>query len=129
MKVIFILLTFMVLSGCSGVYLKRDSNTTFDTLFFGTVADKTSTTLDANKMAIERFANRLSGGGQFDALGRRDPKFDKPSGFFYAVKIPNGETRKVLSPSAVDIGTCVEVISVDESEVEILRVSRPEKCT
>ncbi|MFC4273081.1 hypothetical protein GQF03_07820 [Sneathiella chungangensis] len=128
MKLLFSLFIFVTLCGCSSVYLERNSNTTFDTLFFGTVISKTNTSLDVNELATTRLANRAFAGGQWDSLGRRDSKFEEPSGFFYSVKTAEGEMQKVLSPSVVEIGSCVEVISIDESEVEILRVSPPEKC-
>lgn len=130
MEKLFFLIISLSIFGCSSVYLERDPDIAFTTLFFGTVVQKSKTPLDVDEPALNRFANRFFAGEPIDTLGRGDEKnrFDEPSGYFYMIKISDGSINRILSSSAVDIGSCVEVISSDDTKIEILQVVPQEKC-
>jgi hypothetical protein len=125
---VFAILAFSLL-GCSSINLKRKTDPAFNTLFFGTVIEKEESDLDVNKDAATRFTTRMFAGGSRNALGQPDRRFEEPSGYIYTIEARNGSIRKILSPSSAKLGSCVEVISIDDTEIEILHVVLDKKCS
>ncbi len=62
------------------------------------------------------------------ATANTEEGFSHPKAFEYILNVNANKNKLVTSRSIVDIGECVEVISPDESSIEILRVVSPENC-
>lgn len=128
MRIFLLVILAFSLLGCSSINLERKTDPAFNTLFFGTVIEREESDLDINEDGATRFTTRMFAGGSRNSLGQHDRRFEEPSGYFYSIEDRSGSIRKVLSPSLAKPGSCVEVISIDDTEIEILHVVSEKKC-
>lgn len=103
---------------------------TFDTLFIAHVESREDVVLKPNESKAARLAIGLLSGGIVGVVGtaRTEKNFSKPKAFEYLLSTADGEERSIVSRSSVDAGSCVEVISPDDSEIEVLRKIELENC-
>lgn len=132
MKLITLLSGIIILASCSSIDVARKSPLSFDTLFIAKVKDKKSITLAPNESKSGRMLVGLLSAGVVGAIATANTEdgFSEPKAFEYILTLPEtNDTRTVVSLSITDIGSCVEVISPDNSRIELLRVIPENKCS
>ncbi len=127
MKIRLILLGFCITS-CTPVIHKESP--TFETLFYGQVLSRKEVVLDANESMAKRVAIGLLSGGIVGAIGTANTEegFSEPKAFEYILSTREAEQEKIVSRSIVDVSSCVEVISPDQSEIDLLIKVDSKKC-
>ena len=110
--------------------VQQEASLRFDTLFIAMVEGKKSITLDPNESKSGRVLVGLVSTGPIGAIATAitEDDFSNPKAFEYTFSKNDNEVKVVLSRSITAIGSCVEVISPDDSKIEILRVVTPEQC-
>jgi hypothetical protein len=131
MKRLYILLIALFFLSCSSISVERKSELSFKTLFIGKVLKKTPITLAPNESSSERALVGFLAGGVIGAVATADTEkgFNEPKAFKYTLKTKNQETRDITSYSVVNQNDCVEVISPDDTGVEILRILPLANCS
>lgn len=130
MKVIILVSLLSLLASCSSINVERTSPLRFDLLFLATVEERKDITLKANESQSGRVLVGLMSAGPIGAIATANTEdgFSHPKAFEYTLLVNTEETKVVISRSIAKIGNCVEVISPDESKIELLRVVSSESC-
>jgi len=130
MKTNILLFISFFLFSCSSISVQQEASLRFDTLFIAKVESKKSITLDPNESKSGRVLVGLVSTGPIGAIATAitEDDFSNPKAFEYTFSKNDNEVKVVLSRSITAIGSCVEVISPDDSKIEILRVVTPEQC-
>lgn len=122
----------MSLVACSGISLERKSEIQFTPLFVGQVKEVKEIQLDAFASKSEHvMAGFLLAGipGLILTMDTEDD-YGSPKGYEYIMNTAGTErSAKVVSYSYAKAGSCVEVISPDDSKVELLRKLPEERCS
>ena len=86
--------------------------------------------LKANESKSGRALVGLLSAGVIGAIAAANTEegFSEPKAYEYKFAIGSNDLRVIFSRSIVEIGSCVEVISPDESEIEILKVVGANYC-
>lgn len=130
MRLILLSLFNILLVSCSSMHVERKTQLGFDSLFFAIVDNRTSITLEPNESKVGRVLVGLVSGGPIGAIATANTEedFSHPKAYEYVLHTNLNESKTIISRSIVDIGSCVEVISPDESVIEVLRVVLQENC-
>ena len=130
MRLLILLIAFVCVS-CSSMNLERKSKLSFETLFIGKVTQKTATTLVGEEKGSDRAIIGFLAGGVVGAIAASNTEggLDQPKAFKYTVNTNGQETREIVSYSVVNIADCVEAISPDDSEIEVLQILSPGNCS
>ncbi|MEH6544112.1 MAG: hypothetical protein V7721_09230 [Porticoccaceae bacterium] len=130
MKAIIFIPTIIALVSCSSINVERTSPLRFDKLFIATVEERIRITLEPNESKSGRVLVGLISAGPIGALATANTEegFSDPTAFKYTLSVDTNETKLIVSRSIAEIGNCVEVISPDESKLELLRVIPLENC-
>lgn len=125
-----VVLVTLLLVACSSINVERKSKLRFDSLFFGKVESRKVLTLEPNESRSGRAFVGLLSAGPFGAVAAAttEDNFSEPMAYEYMLRIDDSESKSVVSRSVANEDDCVEVISTDESEMELLRVVSPEFC-
>jgi|TARA_B100000959_G_C14766209_1_gene535528 hypothetical protein len=131
MRQLILLVIILGITSCSSISVKRKSTLAFETLFIAEVIGKRQIILEANESLSGRALVGLLSGGVIGAVAAANVEdgFSNPKAFSYTLAINEQETHEIVSYSVVDIGACVEVISPDDSSIEILRVVPSKNCS
>ena len=62
------------------------------------------------------------------ATANTEEGFSQPKAYKYLLNNGYDKQKTIISRSIVNVGACVEVISPDDSDIEILKISEEEKC-
>lgn len=127
----FVLLAFIIFLGsCSSINVERTSKLQFERLYFAKVEGRNDVILEANESKSGRIMVGLLSAGPIGAIATANTEegFSDPKAFEYTLGLNTNETKVVISRSIADIGSCVEVISPDSSDLELLRIVKAEIC-
>lgn len=130
MRFIYLSFFLIFLASCSGIYVERKTKLRFDSLFFAKVDGRKSIMLEPNESKTGRILVGLVSAGPVGAIATANTEegFSQPKAFEYDLYTNSNERKIITSRSIVDVGSCVEVISPDESDIELLRVVSVENC-
>ena len=130
MRFIYLSLISILLISCSGINVERKTDLRFDSLFFAKVNSRKSVAIEPNESKAGRVFVGLISAGPIGAIATANTEegFGQPKAFEYDLYINSDESKTIISRSIVDVGSCVEVISPDGSDIELLRVVSVAKC-
>lgn len=130
MKLFAIFVFIILLASCSSINVERTSQLQFERLYFAKVEGRKNIILEANESASGRIMVGLLSAGPIGAIATANTEedFSRPKAFEYTLGVNTNETKVVISRSIADIGSCVEVISPDNSDLELLRIVKAESC-
>lgn len=131
MKSLILSAIVFFIASCSGVDVKQKSQVSFDTLYVSKVVSRKEITLKPNESKSGRILVGLISAGPVGAIATANTEkgFSEPKAFEYTLSLQSGKVNLVISRSIAEIGNCVEVISPDDSEIELLRVISSEQCS
>lgn len=130
MKTIILLIAIIGLASCSSIEVQRTAPLSFDTLYIGTVEGGQKVTLEPNESKTGRVLVGLVSAGPIGAIATANTEegFSNPIAYKYTLSLASEEDKTVVSRSLVDTGSCVEVVSPDESNIELLIVVPSSRC-
>jgi hypothetical protein len=130
MKSLVLFVTVSILVSCSSIDVKQTSPISFDTLFISRVEGRKEITLEPNESKSGRVFVGLISAGPIGAIATANTEedFSDPKAFEYTLSIQAKTTKVIVSRSIAEVGSCVEVISPDDSEIELLRVISLDHC-
>lgn len=130
MKSVLLLIIITGLASCSSVDVKRTSPLSFDTLFIGKVEERRNVTLEPNESKAGRVLVGLISAGPIGAIATANTEegFSDPMAYEYTLSLISDENRTVVSRSIVEADSCVEVVSPDDSDLELLIVISAKYC-
>ena len=131
MKFISIFGCAIFLISCSSIDVKQISPIRFETLFFAKVENRNEITLEPNESKSGRVLVGLVAAGPIGAIATANTEegFSDPKAFEYTLSLNQNVSELIVSRSIAEVGNCVEVISPDASEIELLRVVALNLCT
>ena len=131
MKFISLFVFSIFLISCSSIDVKQTSPISFETLFIGKVENRNEITLEPNESKSGRVLVGLVSAGPIGAIATANTEdgFSDPKAFEYTLSLNENVSKMIVSRSIAEVGSCVEVISPDASEIEILRVVVLNLCT
>lgn len=128
----FFLLLILVAGSvaCSSIDVKQTAPLSFDTLFIGEIGARKNIVLEPNESKAGRVFVGLISAGPVGAIATANTEegFSEPKAYEYSLLLASDESKIVVSRSMVEIGSCVEVVSPDESDLELLLVISAENC-
>tara|TARA_B100000767_G_C19632939_1_gene479115 strand:- start:52 stop:495 length:444 start_codon:yes stop_codon:yes gene_type:complete len=130
MKSIILLIIITGLASCSSIDVKRTAPLSFETRFIGKVEERRNITLEPNESKAGRVLVGLISAGPIGALATANTEegFSDPTAYEYKLSLISDENETVVSRSIVETGNCVEVISPDESDIELLIIISAKRC-
>ncbi len=130
MRAVYLSFFLIFIVSCGSVNVERKAELRFDSLFFAKVGSRKNIVLEPNESKAGRVLAGLFTAGPIGAIATANTEkgFSQPKAFEYDLYINLNETKTIISRSVVDVGSCVEVISPDESDLELLRVVSAENC-
>lgn len=127
---IILFLSIFGLISCSSIDIKQKSQVQFDTLYFAYVKERKKITLEANESKAGRVMVGLISAGPVGAIATANTEegFSEPTAFKYTLTQIANKENTVISRSFVEPGDCVEVVSTDSTEIELLIAVPEAKC-
>lgn len=126
---IFVIVTIGLVS-CSSIDVQRTAPLGFDTVFIGRVEGSEKVTLEPNESKAGRVLVGLVSAGPIGAIATANTEqgFSNPMAYKYTLSLSSSEHKTVVSRSVVDTGSCVEVVSPDQTSIELLIVVPYSRC-
>jgi hypothetical protein len=130
MKIAILLVVITLLASCSSIDVRQTDSLSFDTLFIGKVEDSHKVLLEPNESKAGRIIVGLVSAGPICAIATANTEegFSNPVAYEYTLSLATDKVGTVVSRSLVDVGSCVEVVSPDDSNLELLIVVPSSQC-
>lgn len=129
-KTLWIVIGVVVFVGCSNVDVKQTSTPVLSAMFSGMIEGRSKVILEPNESRANRVAVGFAFVGPVGAVATAvtEDGFSEPGAYRYNIRQGTGEQKAVVSRSVVEIGRCVEVISPDASDLDVLMVIASDRC-
>ena len=130
MRSFLILALMFSLLGCADIGLQRNSAIDLKTLFTASITSREPVVLEANESKSDRVMIGFLAAGPIGAIATASTEedFSSPKAFNYTFTLTDGSKVNVKSFSMVEVGECAEVISPNDSDIEIVRGVERDKC-